>query len=95
MEEKNSLLENINRKLNVIISLLMLQQKDGVFDTDVVKISKLKDWGIDNEEIGKIVGKTTIQVSKQLYKSKKRSEKKWMMNWLLKLREWVIYLLYT
>lgn len=76
MEEKNSLLENINRKLNVIISLLMLQQKDGVFDTDVVKISKLKDWGIDNEEIGKIVGKTTIQVSKQLYKSKKRSEKK-------------------
>lgn len=72
--ENQKVFESINRKMNVLISLMMLLQSDNEFTTDVDKISKLKEWGLENEEIGQLLGKTTIQISKQLYKSKKRSK---------------------
>lgn len=77
MENQNfdlQILESINRKMNVIISLLMLTQKDNGFNADVEKISKLKEWGLTNDEIGQIMNRSATQVSKQVYKSKKRSK---------------------
>ena len=74
--EDLKIFESISRKMNVIIFLLMETQKDIGYSSDVDKISKLKKCGLENEDIGQILGKTSKQISKQIYKSKIRSNKK-------------------
>ena len=66
-------LTKIENKMNVIIGLLVKNQLDN--DTpEVETIYMLNRLGLDNESIAKILNKTTTQISKQLYKAKKRKK---------------------
>lgn len=67
------LLESINKKMNVIIALLLEKQSSqNVAVPEVEVIKQLNDWGLDSSEIGMILRKTTKQISDQLYKYNKR-----------------------
>ena len=64
-------LSKIEAKMNVIIALLLkANMNDDLPEVEIIKM--LKQIGLENEDIAKILNKTTTQISKQLYKAKKR-----------------------
>lgn len=76
MDNNQKTLEEISRKMNAIISLLILEYEEDKLSTEVEKVAKLSECGLTNDEVAQILGKTSRQVSKLLYKSKKRRNKK-------------------
>ncbi|MDP2036360.1 MAG: hypothetical protein Q8L04_03190 [Ignavibacteria bacterium] len=73
MEE---LLLSINKKLTVIISLLIENQsliKEQRPEIEI--INSLKELGLDNAEIGAILKKDANKISDQLYNYKRRNKK--------------------
>jgi hypothetical protein len=68
-------LKKINAKLNVLIGILidMKSENNKVPEKDVFR--RLSDLGMENVDIGKIFGKTSEQVSKQLYETKRKKGK--------------------
>lgn len=71
----DELLSSINRKMNVLISLLMATEGENNFDKEINKISKLKEAGLENFEIGEILNKKSGQISDQLYNLKRKKKK--------------------
>lgn len=70
MEE---VLRSIDIKMNIIISLLLgLQNTNNEEIPEVKIIKKFHDLKLSNEQIAEILNKTPTQISKQLYKAKKR-----------------------
>lgn len=73
MEE---LLLSINKKLTVIISLLIENQsliKEQRPEIEI--INSLKELGLDNAEIGAILKKDANKISDQLYNYKRKNKK--------------------
>lgn len=69
MEE---LLQSIDSKMNVIIGLLLERNisENNIPEKELIK--KLSGFGLNNKELAKIFGKTSKQVSDQIYKAKKK-----------------------
>ncbi len=74
MEE---LLIQINKKLNVLIGLLLeihnSSEEKPKAEKDIIK--KLSDLGMTNKDIGLLLSKNANQISKQLYKAKRKRGK--------------------
>lgn len=64
-------LKSIEAKLNVIIALLLEKQSENK-KPEVETIHMLKKLGLENSDIAILLDKNTRQITKQLYKAKKR-----------------------
>jgi len=72
MEE---ILQSINVKMNVIISLLLASQKPEdkkITDSEIIK--KFIDAGLNNADVGQILGKSAKQVRDLLYLYNKKKK---------------------
>ncbi len=66
-------LKSIEAKLNVIIALLLENQIENK-KPEVETIHMLKKLGLENTDIALLLDKNTRQITKQLYKAKKRKK---------------------
>ena len=71
----DEILKSINRKMTVLIALLVATEEEKNFDKEIKKINKLKEWGLENFEIAEILSKTPGQISDQLYNVKRKNKK--------------------
>ncbi len=71
VKDKQNLGESIDRKLSVIVSLLLKIANNGAAATLREQIADLSDFGLDSSEIADIIGKKVGYVSKELSTLKK------------------------
>lgn len=78
MIKMEEILEHINSKLNVLIGILIDIKSENRKEKQVEKeiFKRLSDLGLENTDIGKIFGKSSEQVSKQIYETKRKPKNK-------------------
>ena len=75
MEENKQSSASFDRKINVIISLLLKIANDGHEATLKEQVRDLSSFGLSSSEIADIIGKKVGHVSKELSVLKKESKK--------------------
>ena len=76
MTNKEINIEEITKRLDVIIYLLIKQTKEKDETTKKEMIAELFEWGLKDFEIASILGKTRSYVSSEITKLKKGKKKK-------------------
>ena len=74
MEEKNEKISSIDKKLSVIISLLLKIANNGGEVTFREQIRDLVSFGLNSSEIADILGKKVGYVSKEMSELKKNNK---------------------
>jgi DNA-binding transcriptional regulator YhcF (GntR family) len=69
MEKEN--IQSIDRKLSIVVSLLLKISQNGTETTLKEQIKELSTFGLNSSEIADILGKTVGHVSKELSGLKK------------------------
>lgn len=76
MTKKEIDIDEITKRLDVIIYLLIKQTKEKDETTKKEMIAELFEWGLKDFEIANILGKTRSYVSSEITKLKKGKKKK-------------------
>jgi len=78
MADKELNLEQVTKRLDIIIYLLIKETQEKDEATKKEMIAELFEWGLKDFEIAKILGKSRSYVSSEITKFKKDKKKKEM-----------------
>lgn len=68
--------QNIVKRLNAIINLLIDLVNQGEARPQMFIVKKLKLLGFENKEIASILGRDSTQIAKLFYETKRKNKKK-------------------